>query len=389
MSIVKQRFACVLIGIFVGLGIFWTVSKNRSFRGQSAQQAQKDRPNSTPVGNPDAVPRQIDGPQSIDFEDILAQPTKGKSLVNFHTFLDNADSAELSALTGQLLDSFEVGRISSGELEVFLGLLGEKADEDLAKRLIEDPVLLAGNEDAIASFVRSWTLKNPDVALKYFQSSGGDDLGGADHGLVNALFAGLIASDPEKYMGLRSSVAPILEPSLVGAWAAHRRRTVGFDLAFQEFNALAKNGDQVIQERAVAHLLYQSVKAGLLPAQSAAAIAAKDPKDAMSFGMTFGSTYPQEALEWAAAMEVGDPARASALNGVMAAAGKTKPDLALDFVENFEGSADEKINLLFGLQVAFRSTDQDDWVKQIDEILYEMKAPGWEFRPGEEPGGPK
>ena len=309
-------------------------------------------------------------PESLsDILDVSPRPLD--RYWEFKKLVERSDSSARKGIASELLENFAQGRVSRQNLSFYLAILGEFADESLADYMLNHDGLESSNVHELQEFVVSWASNQPDLALDFFSERDGGLLG-TDGFLVKSLFEGMLINDPDFFLGARESIPKSLVPKLGAAWGSSLVQKFGYEKALDQIQAAADSGDTIARDRVIPHMRYSAIKAGILPALNAAINAEGDPNASLGFGMTFGSYYPQEALDWVASLDVDHPSRAMAANGVMASVAKKDPVKALDFAASFQGSREQQIELLSGMSSAFLSSNQENWAHECQVLIEEL-----------------
>lgn len=318
--------------------------------------------------------------------EALETPVKSRRIAGLLSMVTSTPDSELGSLMKQFTGGLNSGRLSGAEFQLAVELLGERGSAAAAAALLENKTALKKFPDAFTGFFTGWAQKNSREAWAFCASQFKGDGSTCPEAMLKGIAQGCEPDAPE----LQAMIdAAKLQPDKVAMWRVEPVvRTSGFSGAAQMIRK------HVTGEPSEQTAFNEMTAAGALALDAGGDAIAQAIRDISAGGKLGPNTFPDpsahviheyatrspaEALEWAKTLPSG-PQRGVAMNSVIFQQGLKDPDKALEWVKTLpRGSYEERLNVLMGLENAFRQSsklnedERKDLVRQTQALKEELK----------------
>lgn len=323
------------------------------------------------------------GAKTLD--ETLTSPVKSRRIAGLLSMVTSKPDSELGSLMKQFGSELNAGRLSGPEFQLAVELLGERGSPAAAAALLENKTALKKFPDAFTGFFAGWAQKNSRNAWAFCASQFAGDGSSCPEAVLKGIARGCAPDAPELQAVIDAAklqpdrvamwrVEPVVRTSgFSGASQAVRRRITGEPSEQTAFNEMAAIGDLALDagRDAISQAARDISAGGRLGPNTF-----PDPSGHLI--KEYATRSPAEALEWAKTLPSGSQ-RAVAMGAVLFHQGLKDPDKALEWAKTLpKGSYEERVNVLMGLENAFRQSpklnedERKDLVRQTQALKEEL-----------------
>ena len=321
-----------------------------------------------------------------DLSELLSQAVESRRILGILSLVNSTPDSGLESLARQFLERLNSGQLSVQEFQLAVEVLGERGSRSAALALVENKTALKNFPGAFTGFFTAWARRNSKEAWAFCTSQFVSNGSPVPEALLKGVAGGCEPDAPE----LQAMVtAAKLEPDRIAMWrVAPVVRTSGFSGAVEAVRKrITDNATEQTAFNEVAAIGSLVLEAGRDAIDQAAKDLSKGgrlgpntfPEPAGSLIHDWARKSPEETLEWAKTQPSGGQ-RSLAMGFAIFQQGMKDPDKALNSAKGLPiDLPEERLNVLMGLQDAFRQTtnltadERKDLIQQTEALIEDAK----------------